>query len=215
MAEFLAHMFELLHRPHALFVGAKIATGKVWSTGPFINPITIEIRRGPVNELTLKSILQSNSFVMSFVDGGERAVTAAVMQAIDRSSLGGGGVFKGVVDGPWLQTQDNVGRRKLRCVSSAKNFAYGDGELASNFNNFQDPISYNEVPLDEALYISTNLDNNRGIKQLYKFDGSIKQLLGGPVGARRSPMTRKSFTRKNVKRLNLSLVPLAKRRRRT
>lgn len=216
MAQFLAHMMELSRRPNALTVVAKIVTGRVWSTGPFINPVTIEIRRGPVNVLTFTSII-SRSFSMSYVDGGEGAVTAAVMQAIDQSQLGGGGVFKGVVDGPFLLTVEPgpYGRSKRRRVSSAMNFAYGNGELASNFNSFQDPITYNEVPLHEALYIDTDLNNNRGIKQLYKFDGSIKRLLEGPVGARKSPMTRKSFTRENVKRLNLTLVPLAKRRRRT
>lgn len=95
-------------------------------------------------------------------------------------------------------------------AATLASFEYGPAELDDHFDG-TDPILYEDVPLDKALYLATNLPRSGRIKQLWAFEGSIKRLLES--GQLVSPITRKPFTRADIKRLQLTDedVPLAKR----
>lgn len=100
-------------------------------------------------------------------------------------------------------------------VPTLNSYPYGNAELVNAYNS-TDPITYEDIPLDQALYLSTNLPDNGKIRQLWAYEQSLKRMLelGGPLV---SPTTRRPFQRANIKRLRVreENVPLAQRRRHT
>lgn len=67
--------------------------------------------------------------------------------------------------------------------------------------DYVDPITYEEIPVDDAWYIETNVPRDNRIKHLYQ-KSTLKQLMG-TSGLGKSPFTREFFQARDMKKAPL------------
>ena len=103
-----------------------------------------------------------------------------------------------LIEGPHLYTDGRVPEAR---EYNEVQFAHGHAGLGNGFSP-TDPISWNNVPLNRAVYIEKNVPADGKVRHVYDW----KSLLPVIVRQENSPMTRRAFGAHNVKLLNKRLT---------